>query len=166
MFWPGLWDYLVSARLGRLFQILDDPNYATSGRYDTWVRVLSIMRDQPQYLVFGIGYKTLPVTRLFHGEIVTDNGYLSLLLETGIVGLTGFVLYSCGILKVFVRLARTARGIPAFWATVLFSLWCGELVLFMAADAYSYWRNMAVIAGLMALTLNLAERRGHVSGSP
>ena len=166
MFWPGLWDYLVSARLGRLFQILDDPNYATSGRYDTWVRVLTIMRDQPQYLFFGIGYKTLPVTRLFHGEIVTDNGYLSLLLETGIVGLTGFVLYSCGILKVFARLARTSHRTPAFWATVLFSLWCGELVLFMAADAYSYWRNMAVFAGLTALTLNLAERRGHTSVSP
>ena len=166
MFSPGLWDYLVSARLGRLWQLLDDPNYATSGRFDTWVRVVSIMRDQPQYLLMGIGYKTLPVTRLFHGEIVTDNGYLSLLLETGIAGLAGFALFSSAILRVFFRLARSARGIPSFWGTVLFSIWCGELVLLLAADALTYWRNMAIFAGLVALTLNISERRERSSGGP
>jgi O-antigen ligase len=154
MFSPGLWDYLVSARIGRLFQILEDPNSATSGRFDTWIRVLSIMRDEPQYLFFGVGYKTLTVTRLFHGEMVTDNGYLSLLLETGIAGLAGFLIFSGAILRVFFRLARSAFDRPAFWATVLFSIWCGELVLLLAADAYTYWRNMSVFVALMALTLN------------
>ena len=166
MFWPGLWDYLVSARLGRLWQLLDDPNYATSGRFDTWVRVVTIMRDHPEYLFLGIGYKTLPVTRLFHGEIVTDNGYLSLLLETGIAGLAGFALFSSAILRVCLRLARSTRGVPSFWATVLFSIWCGELVLLLAADALTYWRNMAIFVGLVALTLNLSEGRERSSGSP
>jgi O-Antigen ligase len=158
MFSPALWDYLVGARVGRLFEILDDPNYATSGRFDTWLRVLSIMRDEPQYLFFGIGYKTLTVTRLFRGEIITDNGYLSLLLETGIAGLTGFLLLSAAILRVLFRLAHSARAVPAFWATVLFSIWCGELVQLLAADAYTYWRNIAVFAAMAALTLNLAEQ--------
>jgi O-antigen ligase len=155
---PGLWDYLVSARVGRLFEIIDDPNSATSGRFDTWVRVLSIMRDNPQYLFFGIGYKTLAVTRLFRGEIVTDNGYLSLLLESGFAGLAGFALFSKGILGTFLRLARSLHELPAFWATVIFSIWCGELVQLLAADAYTYWRNISIFAALMALTLNLAER--------
>src|SRR5688572_20726575 len=158
IFSPELWDYLVSARVGRLFEILEDPNSATSGRFDTWIRVLSIMRDEPQYLFFGIGYKTLTVTRLFHGEIITDNGYLSLLLETGLVGLAGFLFFSGAILRAFHRLARSASGRVAFWATVLFSIWCGELVLLLAADAYTYWRNMSVFVALLALTLNLAER--------
>jgi O-antigen ligase len=158
MLWPDLWDYLVSARIGRLFLILEDPDSATSGRFETWIRVFSIMRDQPQYLLFGIGYKTLTMTRLFHGEIVTDNGYLSLLLESGFAGLAGFLLLSRAILKRFFQLSRSAQDLPAFWATVLFSLWCGELVQLLAADAYTYWRNMSIFAALMALTLNIAER--------
>jgi hypothetical protein len=159
-FSPGLWEYLVSGRIGRLFEILDDPNSATSGRVETWIRVLSILRENPQYLLFGVGYKTLPVTRLFHGEIVTDNGYLSLLLETGAIGLTAFLLWSSAILRVFYRLARSAQEIPAFWGTVLFSIWCGELVQLLAADALTYWRNISIVTALMALTLNLAVRSG------
>jgi hypothetical protein len=158
-----LWNYLVSARVGRLVDIFSDPNVATSGRVDTWIRVLSIMREHPQYLVFGIGYKTLPVTRLFHGEIITDNGYLSLLLETGISGLAGFLILSHSILKTFFKLANSVNDHLAFWSAVLFSIWCGELVQLLAADAYTYWRNIIILAALMALTVNLAERteRGH-----
>jgi len=109
-------------------------------------------------LLFGIGYKTLTVTRLFHGEIVTDNGYLSLLLETGLVGLAGFLFWTRSILRVFYRLAHSVHEVSAFWATVLFSIWCGELVQLLAADATTYWRNISVFTALMALTLNLAER--------
>ena len=160
-----LWNYLVSARVGRLVDIFSDPNVATSGRFDTWIRVLSIMREHPQYLIFGIGYKTLPVTRLFHGEIITDNGYLSLLLETGISGLAGFLILSHSILKTFFRLANSVNDHLAFWSAVLFSIWCGELVQLVAADAYTYWRNIIILGALMALTVNLAERteRGHLA---
>ena len=156
---PELWDYLVSARVGRLFEILNDPNSATSGRFDTWIRVLSIIRDEPQYLLFGIGYKALTVTRLFHGEIITDNGYLSLLLECGIVGLAGFVLLSLAIFRTFVRLSRSFHDFSAFWGTVLVAIWCGELVQLLATDAHTYWRNICIFVAMAALTLNLAERR-------
>ena len=139
-----------------------DPNSATSGRFETWIRVLSIMRDQPQYLLFGVGYKTLTVTRLFHGEIVTDNGYLSLLLETGLVGLGGFAMWSAAIIRTFFRLTRSSDDFSVFFGTVLVSIWCGELVQLLAADAYTYWRNITVFSALMALTLNLAERAGYV----
>ena len=152
-----LWNYLVTARLGRLVDIFSDPNVATSGRYETWIGVLAILRENPQYLVFGIGYKTLPVTRLFHSEIITDNGYLSLLLETGIAGLTGFIAWSLTLLRTFYSLARRRTGIPAFWAAALFSVWCGELVQLLAADAYTYWRNMVIFSALVALTLNVSE---------
>ena len=155
---PELWNYFLSARVGRLIDIFADPNVATSGRFETWIRVLSIMREHPQYLIFGIGYKTLPLTRLFHDEIITDNGYLSLLLETGIAGLAGFLILSGSVLRTFFRLAHTVGEVPAFWSTVLFSIWCGEMVQLLAADAYTYWRNIVILTALMALTLNLAER--------
>jgi hypothetical protein len=159
IFSPGLWDYLVSARVGRLFEILNDPNSATSGRFDTWARVLSIMRDDPQYLLFGIGYKTLTVTRLFHGEIITDNGYLSLLLECGIAGLAGFLLLSRAIFQTLFRLSRSLQGFSAFWGAVLIAIWCCELVQLFATDAHTYWRNICIFVAMAALTLNSAERK-------
>jgi O-antigen ligase len=155
---PDLWEYVVNARVGRLFEIFYDPNFATSGRFDTWVRVIAILRDHPQYLIFGIGYKTLPVTRLFHGEIVTDNGYLSLLLETGLIGLAGFLAFSAAVLWTSFRVSRSSHEAPAFWGKVLFAIWCGELVQLLAADAYTYWRNITIFAAMMALMMNLSER--------
>lgn len=154
---PEIWHYLVAARIGSFSQILIDPDSVSSGRLTVWARVVSILFDNPQYLVFGIGYKTLPFTRLFHGEIITDNGYLSLLLETGILGLVGFLAFSRSVLGTFLSLARSAQGAAAFWSALLFSLWCGEIVQMLAADAHTYWRNLIVYTALMACTLNMSE---------
>ncbi|HEV2378231.1 MAG TPA: O-antigen ligase family protein [Terriglobia bacterium] len=154
---PEIWHNLVAARIGSFSQILIDPDSVSSGRLSVWARVVSILFDNPQYLVFGIGYKTLPFTRLFHGEIITDNGYLSLLLESGILGLVGFLAFSRSVLGTFLSLARSARGTAAFWSALLFSLWCGEIVQMLAADAHTYWRNLIVYTALMACTLNMSE---------
>jgi O-antigen ligase len=155
---PELWSYLLNARVGRLAEIFASPNLATSGRFDTWTHVISIISDNPQYLAFGIGYKTLAFTRLFHGEIVVDNGYLSLFLETGIVGLAGFLFFSWTILKTFFKLSHARDQVTAFWSAVLFSFWCGQLIQLLAVDAYTYWRNMVIFAALAAFTLNRATR--------
>lgn len=159
---PELWDYLVSSRVGYLTQILADPNLASSGRFETWQRMLAILQDYPQYLVFGVGYKTLPYTHLFHSSLIPDNGYLSLLLETGIIGLGSFLVFSFLVLKTFLGLARQRAGSLGFFSALLFSFWCGECVQLLAADAYTYWRNMVVFTALMALTLNQAERQRSV----
>ena len=155
---PEIWHYVVSVRIGGFSRILVDPDSVSSGRISVWARVISILFDNPQYLFFGIGYKTLPFTRLFHGEITTDNGYLSLLLETGIVGLGGFLFFSRSVLRTFLALARSGRGAAGFWSTLLFSFWCGECAQMLAADAHTYWRNLVVFAALMACTLNLSDR--------
>ena len=157
---PELWNYLVNTRLGYLAQVFSDPSVASSGRSETWARVLAIIEDHPQYLLFGVGYKTLPYTRLFHEEIITDNGYLSLLLETGIVGCGSLLFLSGAILKTFHNLARRSDGALRFWSTLLFSFWCGEMVQMLATDAHTYWRNMVLFFAMMAFTLNRAERQG------
>jgi O-Antigen ligase len=154
---PEIWQYLVTVRIGDFSRILIDPDSVSSGRLSIWARVISILFDNPQYFLFGIGYKTLPFTRLFHGEIITDNGYLSLLLETGILGLSGFLVFSRSVLGTFLALARSAPGATAFWSAVLFSFWCGECVQMLAADAHTYWRNLIVFTALTACTLNLSE---------
>lgn len=163
---PELWDYMLRARLGNLAQIFEDPNLASSGRLQTWARGLEILRDNPQFVLFGVGYKTLPYTRLFGDEIITDNGYLNLLLETGLIGLVGFVAFSVAVFKTFLRVARSAEPATAFWGALIFSFWCGEWVLMMAADSYTYWRNMAVFVALMAFTLNRAEREARFNSRP
>ena len=143
-------------------QILADPNLASSGRYATWQRILAILQDQPQYLLFGVGYKTLPYTRLFHDSLITDNGYLSLLLETVIVGLGSFLFFSASVLRTFLEIARKGTGSLSFMAAFLFAFWCGECVQLLAADALTYWRNIVLFTALMALTINQAERQGVV----
>jgi O-antigen ligase len=157
-YFPELWNYFTGNRIGYFGQILGDPNLVTSGRLETWATVFSILRDHPKYLLFGIGYKTLPFTRLFHQEIITDNGFLNLLLETGILGLGSFLAFSATVFKSFWRLSRKSVGTELFWSAVLFSLWCGEWVQMMATDAYTYWRSMVVLIALMAFVLNGADR--------
>ena len=154
----GLWSYLITARLGYLAQLFADPNLASSGRFDTWNAVLSLVASHPQYLLFGIGYKTLPITRLFHNPMITDNGFLNLVLECGVVGLGGFLFFSGAIFLTFFRCARQATGAIAFWGAFLFAFWCGEWTQMAAVDAYTYWRNMAVFLGVMAFAMNRIER--------
>jgi O-antigen ligase len=155
---PELWRYLLDARVGKVAEIFASPDAATSGRFDTWGHVISIITENPQYLIFGVGYKTLSFTRVFHGKIIVDNGYLSLLLETGFAGLGGFLLFSAAILKTFFKLSRTNDQAVAFWSAALFSLWCGQMVQLLAVDAYTFWRNMVIFAALAAFTLNRAAR--------
>ena len=155
---PELWNYFVGNRIGYFAQILADPNLFTSGRLETWSTVASIISDHPQYMLSGIGYKTLPFTRLFHQEIITDNGFLNLLLETGVVGLAGFLAFSVAVFKTLLRLTRRSSGAQAFWSAVLFSFWCGEWVQMIGQDAYTYWRSMVIFVALMAFALNGADR--------
>ncbi len=154
----SLWNYLVSARIGNLAQILTHPNLASSGRFDTWSSVISLLASHPGYLLFGIGYKTLPFTRLFHDPIISDNGFLNLLIECGVVGLGAFLFFSAAVFRTFLRAARKETGIAAFWGAVLFSFWCGEWAQMMAVDAYTYWRNMTVFVAVMGLVMNRLDR--------
>ena len=157
-YFPELWNYFTGNRIGYFGQILADPNLVASGRLETWATVFSILHRSPIYLLFGVGYKTLPFTRLFHQEIITDNGFLNLLLETGLSGLAGFLILSTAVFKTFWRLTHRAIGGERFWSAALFSLWCGEWVQMLATDAYTYWRSMSVLIALMAFALNRADR--------
>ncbi|HEX5482533.1 MAG TPA: O-antigen ligase family protein, partial [Terriglobia bacterium] len=77
---PELWNYFLVTRVGDFSRIFSDPNFVSSGRIDVWRRIAGILQEHPIDFIFGIGYKSLPRTRLFHQPIVADNGFLSLLL--------------------------------------------------------------------------------------
>lgn len=164
---PELWSYFLLSRVGHFSQIFSDPNFVSSGRIDVWRRIAGVLQDHPAYFIFGIGYKSLPRTRLFHQPIVADNGFLSLLLETGVAGLASFIYFLSAAFRTFWRIAHSLCARTAFWGGLFFAFWCGECVQLMAADAYTYWRNMAVFLTLMGVVMNWAEResaRSHSSG--
>ncbi|MBZ5544183.1 MAG: O-antigen ligase family protein [Acidobacteriia bacterium] len=158
VYFPEVWNYFLGYRLGSLSLLFSDPNSASSGRYNVWTQIFTILYNFPHYFLLGVGYKTLPFTRLFGQEIVTDNGFLNLLLETGILGLGGFLVFLYSTLKSFWKLSSSPNPRISFWAAILFSFWCGQCVQLLAADAYTYWRNMVVYVSLMALVMNWAER--------
>ncbi len=166
---PELWNYFLINRVGHFTQIFTDPNLVSSGRIDTWRRIAGVLQEHPYYFIFGVGYKSLPRTRLFQQAIITDNGFLNLLLETGMAGLASFVFFLSETFRTFWRLAHSQNIKTAFWGGLLFSFWCGECVQLMAADAYTYWRNMAVFLTLMGIVMNWAERDeagGQISDFP
>jgi O-antigen ligase len=144
-------------RMGTLLEFWSDPNLATSGRWENWGRLISFFADHPWYLIFGIGYKTLPHTDLFGRSIIADNGFLSLTFEAGIIGLAAFLWLNQRVFSATYRASqRRGSGRPVF-AAFLFAFWCGEMVQMVTGDLFTYWRNMVVFFAVLALVQEIPE---------
>jgi O-antigen ligase len=132
---------LYWARLrGALEYFAVSPDGVLSGRLASWATVLDFLRSHPWLAVFGIGYKTLPYSSYVAGGVVADNTYLSLLMETGIVGLGLFLVLNAAILRTALRAARSANGRAVFFGSWIFCFWCGQMVQMMSGDLITYWR--------------------------
>jgi O-antigen ligase len=91
--------------LQHVFKISDSlrgVNSNFSGRLDGWREALQIFEDHP---LFGVGFEQ-------HGQymsakMVIHNGYLSVLADTGLFGLLGYVFFLFGSL--FLAVARALR---------------------------------------------------------
>ena len=66
-----------------------------SGRVASWQTLAAWIAANPWQAMFGIGYKTLPYTSFLGAPVVADNMYLSLLVETGVVGHGGAGVAEC-----------------------------------------------------------------------
>ena len=82
------------------------PNQVLSGRVESWQTLWNFMAAEPWHLLLGIGYKTLPYSDFIGSKAIGDNTYLSLLVETGILGLAAVVALNIAIL--FTCAARVA----------------------------------------------------------
>jgi O-antigen ligase len=132
---------LYWARLQAVFEyFIVSPNWVLSGRLANWAAVIDFLGSHPWLALFGIGYKTLPYTSYAGGGVIADNTYLSLLVETGIVGLGLFLALNVAILRTALRAARSANGRAVFFGSWIFCFWCGELVQMMSGDLITYWR--------------------------
>ncbi len=126
------------------------PNEIMSGRVTHWKTIADFLAQHPWHLLFGIGYKTLPYTGYIGTHLAADNTYLSLLVETGVIGLTVFAFLNVAILRTAYRAARSQSGRASFFGTWIFCFWCGEAVQMLTGDLITYWRVLPVYFWVLA----------------
>jgi hypothetical protein len=89
LYWIRLWatfDYALSSN-----------EVFLSGRAETWRELGRFLIENPWHALIGVGYKTLPYSDFTGHPIVADNMYLSMLIETGILGLGALLLLNFAI---------------------------------------------------------------------
>jgi O-antigen ligase len=153
-FWfPELVTNFFERRLGTLLEFWKYPDAATSGRWETWKSLFDYFAGRPGLLLFGIGYKSIASTRLFGTILTVDNGYLSLLFETGILGLTAWIILIITLLHQLFEVRRRGSSIQSLYAIFLLAFWCGQMVQMMTGDILTYWRNLVVYFSMAAVLL-------------
>jgi O-antigen ligase len=124
-----------------------------SGRVGSWRAVLAFLAEHPWHAILGVGYKTLPYSDYLGRTVITDNMYLSLLAETGIVGLGAMLWLSLEILRAARRAARSADSRRSFFGTWIFAFWAGQMVQMFSGDLLTYWRVMPLYFWVLALAV-------------
>jgi O-antigen ligase len=145
-------------RLANLLEFWSDPGFATSGRWETWERLITFFADHPWLLIFGIGYKSLPYTDLFGASLIADNGFLSLAFETGIIGFVAFLNLNWVIFRSLHKTSQHQNSTIRRYATFMFAFWCGEMVQMITGDIFTYWRNVILYFSLMAFVQRLSRQ--------
>jgi O-antigen ligase len=145
MFWTRLW---VSA--GATFT---SNEAVLSGRLETWRVLGQFLAEHPWHAIAGVGYKTLPYSDFIGQKVVADNMYLSLLVETGIVGLAALLILNLAILKAGYAAARSPDPEKSFYGTWIFCFWLAESVQMLSADLLTFWRVLPLYFWVLAMAV-------------
>jgi O-antigen ligase len=138
-------------RIAATFEFFQQaPDRILSGRISMWGTIVSFLTSHPLDAILGIGYKTLPYSHYAGEGLVADNTWLSLLVETGLVGLVVFLFLNAAILRTALRAARSTRNSASFFGAWIFCFWCGELVQMMSGDLITYWRVLPLYFWVLA----------------
>jgi O-antigen ligase len=129
------------------------PEAVLSGRVATWQTIGTFLAAHPWHAILGIGYKTLPYSDFVGQAIIADNMYLSLLVETGIVGLAAFFLLNFAILRAGWRAIRSQDGQSSFYGTWIFCFWIGQMFQMLSGDLFTYWRVLPVYFWVLAMAV-------------
>ncbi|MEP6962541.1 MAG: O-antigen ligase family protein [Acidobacteriota bacterium] len=148
----GYWGRLQQA----LDNIQDSPDRTFSGRLASWTTVAGFIGEHPWQTIFGIGYKTLPYTEYLGRPVIADNMYLSLLVETGVLGFIALIALNVAILGASWKALR--RG--SFHGKWLFCFWIGESLQMLSGDILTYWRVLPIYFWVLAQAVHAGERTG------
>jgi hypothetical protein len=124
-----------------------------SGRVASWQTLAAWIAEHPWRALWGIGYKTLPYSDYVGAPLVADNMYLSLLVETGIVGLAALVWLNIAILRTAARAAGNADPARSLCGLWMLCFWSGEMVQMLSGDLLTYWRVLPVYFFVLALAV-------------
>jgi O-antigen ligase len=124
-----------------------------SGRVASWRAVLEFLAQHPWHALFGVGYKTLPYSDYLGRTVITDNMYLSLLAETGIVGLAAMLWLSLRILLSARRAAASPDPRRSFFGSWIFAFWAGQMVQMFSGDLLTYWRVLPLYFWVLAVAV-------------
>jgi O-antigen ligase len=139
-------------RVSVSFQFLSEsPNLILSGRVHSWQTLLSFLASNPWHALLGVGYKTLPYSDFIGATAVGDNTYLTLLAETGILGLCAVVALNVAILIKSYQTARSGDELRSFCGVWMLCFWAGQTVQMFSADLLTYWRVLPVYFFVLAL---------------
>lgn len=139
-------------RIAAAFEFFSEsPNMVLSGRLQSWRTLLDFLASHPWHLLLGVGYKTLPYSDFIGATAIGDNTYLTLLAETGIVGLAAVIALNCAILVRAYRAARTGDDLRSFCGVWMLCFWSGQVVQMFSADLLTYWRVLPVYLFVLAL---------------
>jgi O-antigen ligase len=145
----GFWQRLVRSQF-----LFTQTGSVLSGRVAAWQTIAAFLAAHPWHAILGIGYKTLPYSALVGPAIVADNMYLSLLVETGIVGLAAFFLLNFAILRSAFRAARSEDSRSSFFGVWIFSFWIGQLFQMLSGDLFTYWRVLPLYFWVLAMAVH------------
>ena len=138
--------------LGAAFQFFSEsPNTVLSGRVQSWQTLVAFLASHPFHMLAGVGYKTLPYSDFIGTTAIGDNTYLTLLAETGILGLAAVVVLNAAILVRAYRAARSADDLRSFCGIWMLCFWSGQVVQMFSADLLTYWRILPVYFFVLAL---------------
>ncbi len=124
-----------------------------SGRVSSWRAVLGFLTQHPWHALFGIGYKTLPYSDYLGSNVITDNMYLSLLAETGILGLGALVWLNVEMLRAARRAAASPDPRRRFFGRWIFAFWAGQIVQMFTGDLLTYWRVLPLYFWVLAVAV-------------
>jgi O-antigen ligase len=134
------------------------PDTVLGGRLTTWSTILGLLAANPAKLLFGVGFKSLPYGGLAGERIIADNMYVSMLAETGLVGLAAMLLFAGAILWNAYRAARSRDEVASFLGTWIFCFWVGELLQMLSVDALTYWRVLPLYLAVLGVAVRERDR--------
>jgi O-antigen ligase len=133
--------------------LFESPDAILSGRIHSWTILLQFLMAHPWHAVFGIGYKTLPYSDFIGHTAIADNTYLSMLIETGVVGLAALIVWNIAVIRASYQAARADDPQRSFCGTWMLCFWAGQIVQMFSADLLTYWRVLPVYMCVLALAV-------------
>jgi O-antigen ligase len=142
--------FRLSASVQYLFSATEG---VLSGRLASWRMLATFLIEHPWHMFLGVGYKTLPYSDYIGQATAPDNMYLSLLVETGVLGLAAMLLMSAAILRDSLRAARSGDTRASFFGASVFCFWTGQMVQMLSGDLLTYWRVLPVYFWALAIAV-------------